>query len=117
MKPFFSYMLAGLVGGLASVAITQWNKNDDVNLALQQQARLVSQSAPVRAAVTGPDFVNAAKVATAAVVHIYAEESEEQAIANSRKKEILTFLTLMIFLVLIFSTEITTADKMDRDPV
>ncbi|MBK7009510.1 MAG: trypsin-like peptidase domain-containing protein [Saprospiraceae bacterium] len=86
MKPFFSYMLAGLVGGLASVAITQWNKNDDVNLALQQQARLVSQSAPVRAAVTGPDFVNAAKVATAAVVHIYAEESEEQAIANSRKK-------------------------------
>lgn len=84
MKPFFSYLLAGMTGGLVSLAVIQWNKNDQPQTDETYTARLVS--APATVAVTGPDFVHAAKVATAAVVHIYAEESEEQAIANSRKR-------------------------------
>lgn len=86
MKPFYSYLLAGLSGGLVSLAVVQWNNTSGHTGHDNHNVRLVSERYTSPAVVTGPDFVQAAKIATSGVVHIFAEESEELAAANRKKR-------------------------------
>jgi serine protease Do len=84
MKQIFSNVIAGLVGGLICFFLFK-NLNEETKEQTNQVAKLVSEkisSVPV----TGPDFVNAAKLSTSGVVHIHAEESDNQIAQKQQKR-------------------------------
>ncbi len=84
MKQTLSYITAGLAGGLICFFLLQHapapNSTESINA-----AKLVSSSFQNNA-VVGPDFVTAAKISTPGVVHIHAEESDQQVAQNRQKK-------------------------------
>ncbi len=85
MKKIVSNTLAGVLGGLLCFGVLQSiSPKDKIIYEKIETAIPVSQSV-VSSPVTGPSFVNAAKKATGAVVHIFAEES--QALAKKRYED------------------------------
>ncbi|MBK8698949.1 MAG: trypsin-like peptidase domain-containing protein [Saprospiraceae bacterium] len=87
MKQFFSYVLAGLTGGIMAFGLIQWTGDKKIiGPDFQMEATATALSSSSSVPVVGPDFVHAAKVATSGVVHILAEESDAQALENSRKR-------------------------------
>lgn len=86
MKKIISYSLSGFVGGLVCYLLMMlFPVNQTIVTTSQPSAQLTSN---LNTAI-GPDFVDAARLATPAVVHIYAEESKESAqnrIDSERRK-------------------------------
>ena len=81
LKPFFTFILAGILGGLICFGGIQYTGHiTPVN----HPANTVSLTTP--APVTGPDFAAAAELAQKAVVLIEASESEATA-QNRRRKD------------------------------
>lgn len=72
MKNIFNLIIAGIIGGLTFYGATQFIGQDSVQEE-NSTAKLVSSSSSYNPHL---DFVEASKIATDAVVHIYAEESE-----------------------------------------
>lgn len=83
MKQTLSYITAGLAGGLMCFFLLKYTDSPKA-IDTTPVAKLVSANAP-SIPVTGPDFVNAAKVSTPGVVHIHAEESDQQVAQNRQK--------------------------------
>lgn len=80
MKSFFSFMLAGLIGGMICFGAMQWTSQQDVN---SVSSKTVSLTSPV---TTGPDFALAADLAQKVVVLIEAEESKATAQQRQRSQ-------------------------------
>ncbi len=82
MKYFFQILLAGLIGGTIAFGAFSW-KLDNVEKRIVMNAENNNKSSLVSSSNTLPfDFVDASKIATPSVVHIYAKESEQ--LANQR---------------------------------
>ncbi|HZV69875.1 MAG TPA: trypsin-like peptidase domain-containing protein [Saprospiraceae bacterium] len=81
LKPFFSLILAGILGGLICFGGIQYAQHFNMNS--QHPATTVSLTTP--APVTGPDFATAAELAQKVVVLIEASESE--ATAQHRRQQ------------------------------
>ena len=82
MKSFFSFIMAGLIGGLICYGAITWS---DTVLHKGINAKSVNYtSSPV---VTGPDFAAAAEMAQKAVVLIEAEESKAAAQQRYRQED------------------------------
>jgi len=82
MKSFFSFIMAGLIGGLICYGAITWS---DTVLHRNTDARSVSYTtSPV---VTGPDFAAAAEMAQKAVVLIEAAESKAAAQQRYRQED------------------------------
>lgn len=83
MKQFFSLVIAGLIGGIATVGGIKYienNKQPETNNTVIEQSKAVQVSAPNYALGKVPfDFTEAAAKSVAAVVHIKAAESRQQA--------------------------------------
>jgi len=73
MKNIISLVLAGMIGGLITFSLIQINKEEAVNVSPSHQATAVSNSTMNAMPF---DFTRAAEIATPAVVHIRAAESE-----------------------------------------
>lgn len=87
MKQILSYTIAGLIGGLTVFGMIKFFTPEQIFDNGATKTRLVSNNAPQLASpVVGPDFVNAAKVATPTVVHIFAEESDRLAQQNRMRR-------------------------------
>lgn len=89
MKQLLTYLATGFVGGLTCFILLKANQNSNTHsMPLNSSpAKLVSQT-NILAAV--PDFISSADVATPAVVHIYAEESNqsvEERYRNQRRRD------------------------------
>jgi serine protease Do len=84
MKQIFSNVIAGLVGGLICFFLFK-NLNKEAKEYTNQVAKLVSEKT-FSVPVTGPDFVSAAKLSTSGVVHIHAEESDNQIAQKQQKR-------------------------------
>ena len=85
MKKILSNITAGIIGGLICFALVSYNNNSP-NIEIEQitePTSVTSKSDNISA--TGPSFVTAAKKATGAVVHIFAEESP--ALARQRYED------------------------------
>jgi len=92
MKQVFSYVFAGMIGGLITlggyVAVIDFNKNDQIAAVdtVNHYAKSVNNvNVPPTLAVPF-DFTEAAAVSTPAVVHISAKESEKKARENRQKQ-------------------------------
>jgi Do/DeqQ family serine protease len=84
MKNFVNLILAGIIGG-AIVLLTMGQQGEESH-SVPQYAKQVSNNLNVSpSAVPSVDFVNASSKATEAVVHIYAEESDQ--LALQRREE------------------------------
>ena len=88
MKQLFAYIATGFIGGLTCFLLlkndpTQTRETMPMN---SSPAKLVSQSSLLAL----PDFISSADIATPAVVHIYAEESNqsvEERYRNQRRRD------------------------------
>ncbi len=85
MRQTFSYITAGIAGGLMCFFLVKYTTPKTI-IENQPTAKLVSSNEQVAPVVVGPDFVNAAKTATPGVVHIHAEESDKQVAQNRQKR-------------------------------
>lgn len=75
MKQFISLLMAGMIGGLTFFGIQQMYTPKVV----KQDVATVVKASHTDAVVGGADFVKASELATDVVVHIYAEESKDNA--------------------------------------
>ncbi|MEE9439164.1 MAG: trypsin-like peptidase domain-containing protein [Saprospiraceae bacterium] len=83
MKNFFSYVLAGMIGGAVVVGFSKMEDKNLIHPINQSPSATFVADKSLNAIVAAPfDFVKASKAATKVVVHIVAEES--QAKANQR---------------------------------
>ena len=79
LKTFFSFILAGIVGGLVCFGAIHFTQH--LNGSADNLKSVSTYSVPV----TGPDFANAAELAQKVVVLIEASESEATAKSRSRQ--------------------------------
>lgn len=85
MKKFLPNIIAGLTGGIICFGLFNLMSPIQRVIIEKIEAPTTVKSSEILAPVTGPSFVAAAKKATGAVVHIYAEES--QALAKKRYED------------------------------
>lgn len=76
MKKALTYIASGFIGGLLCFLLFKSSLKTEI-----RYVESPTKAVPVRqtTVLVGPDFVDAAKISTPTVVHIYAEESEESA--------------------------------------
>lgn len=102
MKNYLPYVISGVVGGLACALAINIIPADTVNqnnINTSPKTVQVSQQNN-NALTTGPSFVLAARVATPAVVHIYAEESNQsvqERVRKSRRQNQMGYMTMEDF--------------------
>jgi hypothetical protein len=118
MRLFIQLLAAGVTGGLIVLGgsnILFPHNQKEASIRYDAQPTFASnQSASVYSMPN--DFVESAKKSTGSVVHIFAEESEDQVLKRRKSKEemilFLTFLVLKIFLVVaIFMHQKTVVDR------
>jgi S1-C subfamily serine protease len=85
MKNFISYLIAGVSGGVICFTLLLLTNNHKVIIDQPSNTPVAKPVVDEIRPVTGASFVKAAKQATGAVVHIYAEESE--ALAQQRYQD------------------------------
>jgi len=102
MKNYLPYVISGVVGGLACALAINIIPADSVNqnnINTSPKTVQVSQQNN-NAHTTGPSFMLAARVATPAVVHIYAEESNQsvqERVRKSRRQNQMGYMTMEDF--------------------
>ncbi|MBK8055907.1 MAG: trypsin-like peptidase domain-containing protein [Saprospiraceae bacterium] len=82
MKTFFQLLMAGIAGGLIVLAGLKFSETESDTSDIQKATFTNFNMSPVP--YTGSDFVESAKKSTGSVVHIFAEESDEQ--VNAKRK-------------------------------
>lgn len=88
MKNFVSLILAGVIGGLVVLGVSNLNSDNDKNVVgYNQSPSATFVSSPNVIAKHPFDFVKASEHATEVVVHIVAEESMEAARKRSEKRK------------------------------
>lgn len=85
MKTFFQLLIAGVTGGAIALAGLNVFESKQVVQSDIPSARYVNYNQSPMISMTG-DFVESAKRSTGSVVHIYAEESDEQVLAKRKKQ-------------------------------
>lgn len=85
MKTFFQLLLAGIAGGLIVLAGMKFSTTDTTSEIAHPKATFTTMNmSPIPN--MGSDFVESAKKSTGSVVHIFAEESDEQVNAKRRNQ-------------------------------
>ena len=82
MKTFFQLLMAGIAGGLIVLAGLKFSETETDTSDIPRATFTNFNMSPVP--YTGSDFVESAKKSTGSVVHIFAEESDEQ--VNAKRK-------------------------------
>ena len=85
MKKFTSYFLAAILGGLIFAFVYSYVQRDKQNVVIEGAGDLPTMQANygmTRAAVVGPDFVDAADMTLHAVVHIKSELQQRNKVYN-----------------------------------
>jgi S1-C subfamily serine protease len=87
MKKYLPFVVSGVVGGLAcAVILNLFPAKSDFHIQKDPRPEAIQVSQSSNNVVnTGPSFVLAARVSTPAVVHIYAEESNQSVQERLRK--------------------------------
>jgi len=86
MKNFINLVLAGMIGGLLVFFAVGTDVQSDQSATQPTHAKQVSNINSSPLALTSTDFVDASSKATEAVVHIYAEESDQLALQRREQE-------------------------------
>ncbi len=85
MKTYFQLLTAGIVGGLIVLAGLKFSETQTENETQSLKATQVSMNMSPLNNMPG-DFVDSAKKSTGSVVHIFAEESDDQVMAKRKNQ-------------------------------
>ncbi|MBK8624310.1 MAG: trypsin-like peptidase domain-containing protein [Saprospiraceae bacterium] len=88
MKPFLQMILAGVIGGIMTLGGLKLFQTKSISTPIEVSPSTYTSFNNSPSYNVAGDFVESAKKSTGSVVHIYAEESEEQVLLkrNSRKR-------------------------------
>lgn len=88
MKPFLQMILAGVIGGIMTLGGLKLFQTKSISTPIEVSPSTYTSFNNSPSYNVAGDFVESAKKSTGSVVHIYAEESEEQVFLkrNSRKR-------------------------------
>jgi len=86
MKGFFKLIGAGFIGACFAFGIFSWNQSNDFQALEVSNAHQVNDLNVSPSSLGALDFVEASKSATQAVVHIYAEESDQLAMQRRQQQ-------------------------------
>ncbi len=88
MKPFLQMILAGVIGGIMTLGGLKLFQTKSISSPIEVSPSTYTSFNNSPSYNVAGDFVESAKKSTGSVVHIYAEESEEQVLLkrNSRKR-------------------------------
>lgn len=87
MKTYVQLIISGFIGGLVVFAgFIFFSPRQQQGQEEISKAHFVSQNGAITPAAATADFVESAKKSTGSVVHIFAQESDEQILQNQRKQ-------------------------------